>query len=159
MKRGRQFEPGNKFGRGRPRGSRNKKTQAQALLNGRVLPILQNAITLAEGGDKQMIRFLLAYMLGSPAERPVYTGPLPMETTEELAESFTIVINKASTGQLSPTEAQRLVALIEARRRVIATEELEAGIRALEQALMQRTEAPGPAQNDRKIHLVAPKAG
>jgi hypothetical protein len=34
MTRGRPFEPGNKFGRGRPKGSRNKRTaEAQALFD------------------------------------------------------------------------------------------------------------------------------
>ena len=43
--RGRPFEAGNKFGKGRPRGSRNKTTiAAQELLNSYSEPILRKAL-------------------------------------------------------------------------------------------------------------------
>jgi hypothetical protein len=46
-----------------------------------------------------MIRFLLGYVLGPPAERPVYTGPLPTNTIEKVAETFSMIMRKTSTGQ------------------------------------------------------------
>jgi hypothetical protein len=60
--RGRPFEPGNKFGRGRPRGSRNKTSAAvQELLNSHAEAIVRKAILLAlkDGGQPTMIRALL----------------------------------------------------------------------------------------------------
>lgn len=59
--RGRPFEPGNKFGRGRPRGSRNKTSAAvQELLNSHAEAIVRKAILLAlKDGQPAMIRALL----------------------------------------------------------------------------------------------------
>jgi len=48
MTRGRPFEPGNKFGQGRPKGSKNKSTSAgRRLLEEYEIPLLQKNI--AEG--------------------------------------------------------------------------------------------------------------
>jgi len=50
--RGRPFEPGNKLGRGRPRGSRNKTTLvAGELLHSYALALMRKAIALALQGD------------------------------------------------------------------------------------------------------------
>jgi hypothetical protein len=51
-KRGRPFEVGNKLGRGRPRGSRNKRTLAvQELLNGHTEGLVRKALVMALQGD------------------------------------------------------------------------------------------------------------
>jgi hypothetical protein len=58
MLKGPPFQPGNQFGRGRPLGSRNKKSlRAQALLDGHAEPIIRQALKLARKGDSQMVRF------------------------------------------------------------------------------------------------------
>lgn len=52
-KRGRPFQPGNTFGRGRPRGSRNKKSlMLQRLLLEQAKEIVQSVIDRAKEGDR-----------------------------------------------------------------------------------------------------------
>lgn len=52
MARGKPFEPGNKFGRGRPRGSKNKTTvMAQELLESYAVPVVRKIIQMAILGD------------------------------------------------------------------------------------------------------------
>lgn len=59
MKRGRPFEPGNKFGRGRPKGSPNKKKPlAQKILDENAPAIMALAINTAREDDK-MLRTLI----------------------------------------------------------------------------------------------------
>jgi hypothetical protein len=64
MLKGRPFQPGNQFGRGRPRGSRNKKSLlVRDLLDRHAEMILRQGLKLARKGDSQMVRFLAGYVL------------------------------------------------------------------------------------------------
>jgi hypothetical protein len=60
-KRGRPFEAGNKFGRGRPLGSRNKKTRLiEELLDENSESLLHKALDLAQQGNVPVLRLLQA---------------------------------------------------------------------------------------------------
>jgi hypothetical protein len=63
------------------------------------------------------------------------TGDLRMTTTEDLAKSFDTVVDSIASGQLSIDQGQGIIALAEARRRLIQTEEFEARLKALEQSM------------------------
>ena len=134
MIRGRPFEPGNKLGRGRPRGSQNKRnTRGQQLLDQYSETIMQKALAEAIKGDVSLLRTFLSFLLRRPGDRPIQTGPLPMGSLDELAKSSAKVLQKVTSGKLSPGEARNLTDLIEDRRRILETEELEKRVRALEQ--------------------------
>jgi hypothetical protein len=134
MIRGRPFEPGNKFSRGRPRGSRNKRSaRIQQLLDQYGEAIMQTALAGAIKGDAPLLRTFLYFLLRRPADRPIQTGPLPMGSLEELTKSSEKVLQKVTSGKLSPSEARELNDLMEDRRRVLETEGLEKRVRALEQ--------------------------
>jgi hypothetical protein len=134
MIRGRPFEPGNKLGRGRPRGSQNRRnTRGQQLLDQYSETIMQKALAEAIKGDVSLLRTFLSFLLRRPGDRPIQTGPLPMGSLDELAKSSAKVLQKVTSGKLSPGEARNLTDLIEDRRRVLETEELEKRVRALEQ--------------------------
>jgi hypothetical protein len=132
-KRGRPFEPGNKFGRGRPRGSRNKRTLLmEELLSQHSDPLLRKALKLALQGNVQMLRLLLDRILARPKDVAVRTGPLPMGTTEELLQSQANIMRKLAVGQLTPSQAEQIDRLIETRRRLLETTELAQRVRAIE---------------------------
>jgi hypothetical protein len=136
MSRGKPFAPGNKFGRGRPRGSRNTKSLiAQELLESHAEPVLRKALGLALEGDTQIISKLLPYLLPRPKEPPVKIGPLPSATTEEIAQSYDAILKKVSTGQLTVSQAQELLALFEERRHLLETLGFDARLGALEELL------------------------
>ena len=133
MIRGRPFEPGNKLGCGRPRGSRNKRnTRGQQLLDQYSETILQKALAEAIKGDVPLLRNFLSLLLRHAGDRPIQTGLLPMGNLEELSKSSEKVLHKVTLGKLSLGEARNLMDLIENRRRVLETEELEKRVRALE---------------------------
>lgn len=77
-KRGRPFQPGNNFGRGRPRGSRNKKNLAQQLLEEHSVPVLRKALADAYKGDPAMLRMIVSCILRPPKD-------VPVKRTEELS--------------------------------------------------------------------------
>jgi hypothetical protein len=136
--RGKPFQTGNKFGRGRPRGSRNKIAMAaQELINSHSLPVVRKALilALAEGKPPGQIAILLAlldHILPVRREAPVNIGSLPTGTISEVSKSSEALVKKATSGKLTITEAQGIADLLEGRRKVIETEDLALRLAALE---------------------------
>jgi hypothetical protein len=133
--KGRPFETGNQSGRGRPRGSRNKRSLAALqLLDSHAKSVVGKALVEAMKGDIQMLRTLLGHVLPRRRDAPVKTGPLPVHTAEELAQSSEAVFQRVVSGQITLPEALALTDMIERRRRVMETRDLEARLRAVEKA-------------------------
>src|SRR5262245_3660332 len=69
---GKPFQHGNRFGKGRPVGSRNKSTLAlQALLDGDGEAITRKAINLAKSGNESARRLCLERLIPPRRERTV----------------------------------------------------------------------------------------
>lgn len=104
--RGRPFQPGNKFGRGRPRGSRNKATlAAQALLDGHSDTLIKKCMHMALSGDATAMRLCMERLLPTRKELPVSVAPLRGRTAGEIAQSSERLLKQFSSGQLTPAEA------------------------------------------------------
>lgn len=131
--RGRPFPPGNKFGRGRPQGSRNKATLAlQELLDGHGEAIIRKCVLMAMQGEAGPMRTCVERLLPPRKERPVKFKLPRVGTAAEVAAAVGVVLRAVARGQLAPVEGQQIAAILEGRRRVIETEEHEARIRNLE---------------------------
>ena len=132
--RGRPFAPGNKLGRGRPRGSRNKTTLVlQEVLGQHGEALVKKCVLNALNGDKTAMRACMDRLLPIPKQSPVQF-PLPSITTAaKLARAQAGIIKSVSRGKLTPGEAESINNLFESRRRMLETEQLEARLQALEQ--------------------------
>jgi hypothetical protein len=95
--------------------------------------IVRKALVLALQGDAPLLRTLLAYLLQRPEDRPVETGPLQIGNAEELSKTLENVLMKVASGKLNVGQAQGVATLLEGRRRVLETQELEMRLRALEE--------------------------
>jgi hypothetical protein len=95
--------------------------------------IVHKALVLALQGDPPLLRTFLAYLLRRPEDRPVETGPLQIGNAEELSKTLENVLMKVASGKLNLGQAQGVATLLEGRRRVLETEELEKRVRVLEQ--------------------------
>jgi hypothetical protein len=141
LKRGRPFERGNHLGRGRPKGSRNKRSSlAKQLLDEHSEAIVHKCLVMALQGDGPLLRTLLPYILPRPKDLPCKFGPLPMTTIEELSQTFDATVTKVASGQITSNQAEGIFNWIEARRRIIETHELAERVSALEQTQKQDTE-------------------
>jgi|SRR5580704_3620728 hypothetical protein len=135
MMRGRPFEVGNQFGRGRPKGSSNKKTlQAHKLFEKNAAAIMALAINQSRE-DRQMLRMLASHLVPRQRDWPVKIGRLPMNTLDDLDRACKVMLEKATSGKISLTEALQVCAMIETRRGVLETQDLERRFRALEKAV------------------------
>ena len=136
--RGRPFEPGNKMGRGRPKGSRNKiTTDGKKILREYCGPLMQKALVLVKRGDDRMLSFLLK--LGyEPSPTPFKFGKMPMLTLDDLMKASEIVMEYWSAGEISAQEAKAAHEVIEERRKLIETHVLAKGFNELEEKFKDR---------------------
>src|SRR5258706_12469311 len=124
--RGRPFEPGNKFGRGRPHGSRNRTTLiAHEMFQSHAPEIVNKCLELALQGDSGALRLCLERVAPVRSKRPVNLGSVPMGTVAELSQASDIVLRKVISGQLPILEARGMAQLIADRRKGLLIEEAE----------------------------------
>jgi hypothetical protein len=129
--RGRPFEKGNG---GRKSGSKNRTTLvADALLKGEEVELVRKAIELAKAGDVPMLKFLLERIL--PKERSVRVELPDLVGSPDALEAMAVLIEAASTGQISPSEAAALAGPITAFARIIDVAEHEERLEKLEKKL------------------------
>jgi hypothetical protein len=134
--RGRPFEPGNTFGKGRPRGSRNKTSAAaRAILLDHATPLVRKALVMAlkDGGDPKMMKMCLDLVLSKHGDQPVKLGKLPLGTAADLAAASQIVAQKVTAGKITIDQGLGYAQLFDGHRRALETRDLAARVSLLEQ--------------------------
>jgi hypothetical protein len=127
------FQPGNKFGRGRPKGSRNKSTSAaQRLLEENGEPIMRQCIVSALRGDKSARRLCMERLVPVRREPLVKLKLRTITTATDVADAINEVLHAIGRGKLAPAEGQDIVSIVGERRKAIDTEEHEARLQAVE---------------------------
>lgn len=133
--RGRPFEPGNQFGRGRPRGSRNKTTMmAQELIEKYKEPLIQKCVMMALKEDPTAMRLCMERLLPPRKGQPVTMRPSRTGTPADISQAYDRVWKQVRNGELTPSEAEVLGRFLEARRRALETEDLDWRLRLLEES-------------------------
>jgi len=132
--RGKPFQPGNRFGQGRPAGSRNKATLAcQSLLEGEGESITRKAIELAQGGDLTAIRICLERLLPPCRERRLQLDLPHVRSLDDLTGAYKVLFQSIAEGDLTVTEAEQVANVLELARRAIETQEIAQRLKALEE--------------------------
>jgi hypothetical protein len=133
--RGRPFQPGNTFGLGRPKGSRNKTTKKMnEMLEKYSEPIFQKCMSMAMKGDRVALKLCVERLFPARRDGYVQMPPLPRtQTMQDLAEGNQRVLQAVARGQITPGDGEAISRILEERRRVIESVEWEARIAALEQ--------------------------
>jgi hypothetical protein len=94
--------------------------------------LARQAVSQALQGDTGALRLALERLAPPRKDAPV-TFALPrMESARDAAEAAGAVLQACAAGELTPSEAAAVMALIEAYRRTLETSELEARVAALE---------------------------
>ena len=125
-----QFSSGNS---GRPKGSRNKATIAiESLLKGQAEALTQTAVTKALEGDSIALRLCMDRIAPPPKDAVVKFSMPTMSNALDAAEAAGSVLRAVSEGALTPTEATRVMGLIDSYRRTLELTEIEERLLALE---------------------------
>ena len=118
---------------GRPKGARNKATQAVlALLEGEAEALSRKAIEMALSGDSVALRLCLDRIAPPRKDTPVQFSLPRMASAQDAAEAAGAVLQAVSEGELTPLEAVQIMGLIDVFRRTLEVTKLEARLVALE---------------------------
>ena len=132
MTRGRPFELGNKLGKGRPPGSRNKRSIFQEALESHGVEIVDTAKLQALKKDPSALRLCMERLV--PICKPPNSRfKLPqLRTLADSSKAISALMREVAKGNVSAQEGESIARMIESYGRVEA-EGLERRILALEQ--------------------------
>ena len=130
--RGRPFEPGNKLGRGRPKGSPNKKKPGQDLLDEYAPHLVRKCIAEAMQGDRSALRLCMERI--SPARRGacIRMNLPPIKTAEDVNKAAEKVTQAIRRREITPAEGDTMMNILESRSRVIERVQWESRLEAME---------------------------
>ena len=128
------FAPGNRLG-GSKAGSRHRVTRAiEALLEGQHEALTAKAIEKGLAGDMVALRLCLDRLAPPRKDAPISLALPPVRTAADALEASVAVMEAVSTGEVTPDEAGRIMALLSTHRAIVETCDLEARLSALEEA-------------------------
>lgn len=123
---------------GKPRGSRHRATQAaQALLDGEAEALTRKSVEMALNGDAAALRLCLDRIAPQRREATVSFALPEITSAQDTAKAAGAVLTAVATGEITPTEGTRIMALVETYRRSLELAAIEDRMTDLENALMQ----------------------
>jgi hypothetical protein len=141
-KRGKPFEPGNHYGKGRAAGSRNKATPAlEQLLEGESEGVVRKLNQLAKKGDLTAMRLYMERVCPVRRERPVNLDLPEIHTADDVAAAFRTVMRALALGDITTDQADRITRLLEFGRKSIETQDLAARLAEVENILKEFKES------------------
>lgn len=120
---------------GKPKGSRNRATQAAiSLMEGQANALTKKAIELALAGDSTALRLCIERIAPAPKDAPVKFKLPKLGGVKDVPEAQLAVLKAVASGELTPSQGASTSALIDRWRDAIETGELAVRIDRLEQA-------------------------
>lgn len=129
------FASGNKLG-GSKAGSRHRVTLAiEAMLAGEHEALTRAAIERALTGDTVALRLCLDRIAPPRRDTPVTVALPPIQSASDTVAASTAILAAVSSGEITPDEAGRVMALLTAHRAIIETGDLELRLAKLEERI------------------------
>src|SRR5262245_46810403 len=134
-----RFLSGNREGPGRPKGARNRTTLlVEELLENEAEELTRALIRRAKAGYSVPLQLVFERLAPPRKDRHV-TMTLPAITSlDDVLAAQAAIIKHTAAGELTPSEAHSMAALLDLRRRTIEAIEIEARLAALEAQLATR---------------------
>jgi hypothetical protein len=130
--RGKAFAPGNP---GKPHGARHRVTRAvELMLDGEHEKLTRIAIDKALEGDTAALRLCLDRIAPARRDVPVSIDLPPVRSAAEAAEASAAVLASVASGEVTPDEGGRIMALLASHKSMVTAGDLERRIAALEEA-------------------------
>lgn len=104
----------------------------EALLEGQHEALTQAAIGKALEGDTVALRLCLDRLAPPRKDAPISIQLPPVKSADDTVAASTAVLAAMSSGEITPDEAGRVMALLTAHRAIIETGDLERRLAALE---------------------------
>ncbi len=136
-KTGGRFRPGQSGNpAGRPRGARNRASViVSQMLEGDIEPMVQKLIDAAKGGDVLALRLVIERVLPRARSSPVAFDLPQIVGANDIAKGTAAVLQAAAAGEISLGEAREFMALLEAHRKALETNDLAVRLQLIESSL------------------------
>jgi hypothetical protein len=132
MSRGRPFRPGNQYGRGRPKGSRNKSNlTVQRHLNEHAESLIRRLLRTGMEGDLRSQLWCLNQLMRMRPPAPTLKLP-PLKTLNDIANALDVVVNASAKNKCNDAHGLALCAMLGERRKMIETQDLALRVEELE---------------------------
>ena len=159
--RGKPFQLGNKIGKGRPPGTRNKRTIFQEALESHGVEIINQAklLALRPNPDMTALRLCFEGLVAKP-KPPNSRFRLPgMRTPADLLKVFSALERAVAAGQTSAQDGFAVAEIIEHHRRAFETGEIDQRLRALEEGGQKIPLLPIEPILDKPVEAIDPSPG
>lgn len=134
--RGLPFPPGNRLGRGRPKGSRNKeKSPGQNLLDEYAQHLTRKCVAMALQGDRSAMRICMDRISPARQDACIRMNLPSIKTVQDVDKAADKVTQGIRRGNITPIEGGRMMNILESRSRVIETVDLERRLEKLEEEM------------------------
>ena len=119
---------------GKPKGTRNKATEAAlALLDGEATKLTRKAIDMALAGDAKALRLCLERITPPRRETPVSLTLPAIKPAGVLPAAIGALLQATAAGEIAPGEAERIARLIGEAGRAIELADIEERLQRLEE--------------------------
>jgi DNA-binding FadR family transcriptional regulator len=121
------------MGRGRPQGSRNKKSIAvDRLLAEHSDSIVRKCMVMALQGDPTGMRLCMERLSAPLRETPVRLKTPTAQTVEEVRQVLASTLAAVAGGRITPSQGELITRMLEVQRRGIESADLKARLAKLE---------------------------
>ncbi len=122
---------------GRPKGARNRKTVAiEGLLEGQAAVLSQTAISKALDGDSVALKLCMDRIMPVPKDRRIKVQLPSISSPRDLLKAASDVMISVQSGELTPLEGEKIMALLERCQKLFVSVDLVERIEALEHKVM-----------------------
>jgi hypothetical protein len=127
---GGRFQKGNA---GRRKGAKNKRTVwLEQIASSDLDAVVKAVLKKAKEGDTTAARLLLDRVWPAPKSRKVTIDVPAITNSGDLVKAMSAITAAMAGGEIDPSEAQQIAAVLEGHRKIIDTVELAERIAALE---------------------------
>lgn len=133
-----RFTLGNKFGKGRPHGSRKTVTLLiDEMLANEAEAITSKLVNMALNGDITALRLCIDRICPVRKGRTVTLDIPPIESISDALQAVRTIVTAATNGEISPTEAMDLAAVLEFYRKASETNDIVFRLATIEKQLKE----------------------
>lgn len=150
--RGKPFQLGNKYGCGRPPGSRNKVAGVlQDTLEEHAEILIKKCVHMALQGNTTAMRLCMEQLTPTRRQRVVRFKMPSIRTMAGVDAASEAVVKGVARGQITPGEGEAFTGMLEGRRKIIETEQFEARLKALEEAQHRPSAESGTEDSESRL--------
>jgi polyhydroxyalkanoate synthesis regulator phasin len=131
------MKDGTRQGAGRKKGS-GQAAHYRAMLEPYAEELIQRVVGMAKEGDMAALKLCLDRLCAPlrPTDRHIFIEG--MSDAKELSDKGELILTNVANGEITPSEAQSLMAAISSQARIIEVDELERRVAELEQGIETR---------------------